>query len=72
MSTFTKYQKSMFVSCDKGNIGELKHSGIIPEGSLEFDVDFCGDPQKFETTRKCADDYDHEILKKSFDELCSG
>ena len=48
----------MIVTCECGVINDLTYIGIIPEGEHEFSIDFCGDPETFESTKKCSETID--------------
>ena len=49
-SMLPSLQDEMIVTCECGIINELTYIGIIPEGDFEFNQDFCGDPETFEST----------------------
>ena len=47
LSIFMKANHEMYLHCEKGQIGELTFTGIVPDAKLDFESDYCGDPDRF-------------------------
>jgi hypothetical protein len=63
-------QNEMVVTCNHGIINDFTYIGVIPEGSQDLSHEFCGDPETFETTKKCSQNIDQSEARKYFEQTC--
>ena len=62
----------MVLTCKGGIINDLTYIGVIPEDNQDVSLEFCGDPETFETTKQCSQNIDQSQAKKLFEQNCYG